>query len=82
MFPKVGANNCFNAQQPELCPAARACPRPAANTYILFDLPGQVELFTLHPSFSELVKTLTDQWAYRLVAVHLVDAHLCTDASK
>lgn len=62
--------------------AGACCVCCAANTYILFDLPGQVELFTLHPSFRDIITTLTDKWAYRLVAVHLVDAHLCTDASK
>ncbi|MEW5315685.1 MAG: hypothetical protein WDW38_007095 [Sanguina aurantia] len=53
-----------------------------ANTYILFDCPGQVELFTMHGSFQSIIKTITGDWAYRLTAVHLVDAHLCTDPSK
>lgn len=53
-----------------------------ANTYILFDCPGQVELFTMHGSFQSIIKAITGDWAYRLTAVHLVDAHLCTDPSK
>lgn len=36
-------------------------------TYILFDLPGQVELFTLHNSLRHIVDTLTDKWSYRSV---------------
>lgn len=48
----------------------------------MFDLPGQVELFTMHGSLQRILTTLTGQWSYRLTAMHLVDAHLCTDASK
>lgn len=50
--------------------------------YVLFDLPGQVELFTLHESLKHIVDTITNKWDYRLAAVHLVDAHLCTDSAK
>ncbi|KAG5439968.1 hypothetical protein PCANB_000250 [Pneumocystis canis] len=39
--------------------------------YILFDCPGQVELFTHHGSLQRI-----------LVVVHLVDAHYCADPSK
>lgn len=49
--------------------------------YILFDCPGQVELYTHHNSirciFSQLCK-----WNYRLAAVHLVDSHYCSDPAK
>ncbi|KAL3137991.1 hypothetical protein ABBQ38_005230 [Trebouxia sp. C0009 RCD-2024] len=51
-------------------------------TYVLFDLPGQVELFTLHESLRHIVDTVTNTWHYRLAAVHLVDAHLCSDPAK
>lgn len=49
--------------------------------YILFDCPGQVELFTHHGSFQKIVSRL-EKIKYRLVVVHLVDAHYCTDPSK
>ncbi|EMR11838.1 hypothetical protein PNEG_00261 [Pneumocystis murina B123] len=49
--------------------------------YILFDCPGQVELFTHHGSLREIVSKL-EKMKYRLVVVHLVDAHYCTDPSK
>ncbi|OZJ03045.1 hypothetical protein BZG36_03710 [Bifiguratus adelaidae] len=49
--------------------------------YILFDFPGQVELFTHHSSVKELIDEL-QKLNYRLVAVHLVDAHYCLDPSK
>ena len=33
--------------------------------YVLFDLPGQVELFTLHESLKHVVDTVTNKWDYR-----------------
>ncbi|MCO5559732.1 hypothetical protein L7F22_013333 [Adiantum nelumboides] len=50
--------------------------------YILFDFPGQVELFTLHSNAKNIITELTSKWDYRLAAVHLVDAHLCCDPGK
>lgn len=58
-----------------LCPAAEGC-------YLLFDLPGQVELFTLHASLRRIVDIMTRRWQFRLTAVQLVDAHLCSDPAK
>lgn len=49
--------------------------------YLLFDLPGQVELYTHHNSVRNIVAQL-QKWDYRLVTVHLVDSHYCSDASK
>ncbi|RDX41673.1 hypothetical protein OH76DRAFT_1449409 [Lentinus brumalis] len=49
--------------------------------YVLFDLPGQVELSTNHPSVKNIIKKLTKS-GFRLAAVHLCDAHYVTDASK
>ncbi|KAI9596669.1 GPN-loop GTPase [Syncephalis fuscata] len=49
--------------------------------YCIFDFPGQVELYT----HDDTVRTLVDRLQkrnYRLAAVHLVDAHYCTDPSK
>eukprot|EP00882_Tetradesmus_deserticola_P004442 GHRQ01004687.1.p1 GENE.GHRQ01004687.1~~GHRQ01004687.1.p1 ORF type:complete len:353 (+),score=147.48 GHRQ01004687.1:145-1203(+) len=57
-----------------------------SNSYLLIDCPGQVELFTQHQGFKQLLTALAGQqagsWGHRLTAVHLVDAHLATDASK
>lgn len=50
--------------------------------YIIFDCPGQVELFTLHDNFKNVVQEMTTKWQYRLVAIHLVDAHLCSEPNK
>ncbi|CAL1708475.1 unnamed protein product [Somion occarium] len=50
-------------------------------TYVLFDLPGQVELTTNHESVKRIIRKLTKS-GFRLAAVHLCDAHYVTDASK
>lgn len=60
-----------------------ACPRSIADDhYFLIDCPGQVELFTVAGSLKAVLAHLADKLHHRLVAVQLVDAHLCTDASK
>ncbi|KAI9208539.1 uncharacterized protein BJ171DRAFT_438055 [Polychytrium aggregatum] len=50
--------------------------------YIIIDCPGQVEIFTNHPSMRNIIDVLSRQHDYRLCAVHLVDAHYCTDPAK
>jgi hypothetical protein len=60
----------------------RLAPLAASGHFFLFDCPGQVELFTLAGALRRVVAALTDEWHYRLVAVQLVDAHLCGDPSK
>jgi GPN-loop GTPase len=52
-----------------------------AESYVLLDMPGQVELYTCHSAVPSLLQKLTRQ-NHRLVAVHLVDAHHCADAAK
>lgn len=49
--------------------------------YIIFDCPGQVELYTHHKSMKNIISIL-EKRDYRLCVVHLVDAHHCTDPSK
>lgn len=44
--------------------------------YLLFDCPGQVELYTHHNSVKNVLAKL-QEWDYRLTAVHLVDSHYC-----
>ncbi|KAJ7056877.1 hypothetical protein C8F01DRAFT_1152557 [Mycena amicta] len=51
------------------------------DAYVLFDLPGQVELSTNHDSVKNIVGRLS-KGGFRLAAVHLCDAHYVTDASK
>ncbi|KAI7867877.1 GPN-loop GTPase [Spinellus fusiger] len=54
---------------------------PIKDHYILFDFPGQVELFTHHSAVKDILGKL-EKIDYRLVAVHMVDAHYCTDPAK
>ena len=49
--------------------------------YLLFDCPGQVELFTHNSALKDIIKILADRLDLRMVAVHLVDSHHCTDAA-
>ncbi|KAL8059705.1 hypothetical protein ABFX02_03G104300 [Erythranthe guttata] len=50
--------------------------------YLLFDFPGQVELFFLHENAKGVIMKLVKKLNLRLTAVHLVDAHLCSDPGK
>ncbi|KAM7279832.1 hypothetical protein ACFE04_006966 [Oxalis oulophora] len=50
--------------------------------YFLFDFPGQVELFFLHSNAKNVIMKLIKKLDLRLTAIHLVDAHLCSDSSK
>jgi len=49
--------------------------------YLLFDCPGQVELYT-HNNCIRRVFSQLSRDGYRLAAVHLADAHYCTEPSK
>ncbi|KAI9821861.1 MAG: hypothetical protein M1827_002443 [Pycnora praestabilis] len=48
--------------------------------YVLFDCPGQVELFTHHSSLRNIFFRL-QKLGYRLVVLHLTDAHALTQPS-
>ncbi|RWR84736.1 GPN-loop GTPase 2 [Cinnamomum micranthum f. kanehirae] len=50
--------------------------------YLLFDFPGQVELFFLHSNAKKVITKLIKNLDLRLTAIHLVDAHLCSDPGK
>ncbi|KAF2309635.1 hypothetical protein GH714_004394 [Hevea brasiliensis] len=50
--------------------------------YLLFDFPGQVELFFLHSNAKNVIMKLIKKLNLRLTVVHLVDAHLCSDPGK
>ncbi|KAM0916942.1 hypothetical protein ACQ4PT_009933 [Festuca glaucescens] len=53
-----------------------------ADHYLLFDFPGQLELFSLHTNARNIINKLIKKLNLRLTAVHLVDAHLCCDPGK
>ncbi|KAF0976803.1 hypothetical protein FDP41_004098 [Naegleria fowleri] len=50
--------------------------------YVIFDMPGQIELYTHYNVVKDICDVLVNKWHFRLCAVNLVDAHHCTDASK
>ncbi|KAF4527506.1 hypothetical protein B566_EDAN016203 [Ephemera danica] len=49
--------------------------------YLLFDLPGQVELYTHHKSVKNLIEQM-QKLGLHLCCVHLVDSHNCSDPGK
>jgi len=52
-----------------------------ASTYVMFDCPGQVELYTTNTAVKDIVCRLIKD-DVRLAAVHLVDSHYCSDPAK
>lgn len=50
--------------------------------YVIFDCPGQVELYTHHDVMTKITQQLVKALDLRLTAVHLVDASLCVDAYR
>lgn len=52
------------------------------STNYIFDLPGQVELYTHHDSLSNIFSKLTNDGQLQLCVVHLIDSHHCSDAGK
>lgn len=51
-------------------------------TYLIIDLPGQVELYTHSTCVQHMLQKLTKILDLRLTAVQLIDAHYCADATK
>ncbi|CAG4937833.1 unnamed protein product [Colias eurytheme] len=51
-------------------------------TNFIFDLPGQVELYSHHESLSNIFTKLTSLANLQLCVVHLIDSHHCSDAAK
>jgi GTPase SAR1 family protein len=52
-----------------------------ADDYLIFDIPGQIELFTHVPTMRRVVDAL-QQWGYNVCAVYLLDSLFVTDASR
>ncbi|CAG9840160.1 unnamed protein product [Diabrotica balteata] len=51
------------------------------DSYLIFDMPGQVELYTHHTAIKDIFGRL-EKLGYHLCAVHLVDSHYCSDPPK
>ena len=54
----------------------------AVNSYFIFDLPGQVELYTHDESVQLVIEKLVKRFDLRLVCLNLIDSHYCSDPSK
>ncbi|XP_063711858.1 GPN-loop GTPase 2-like [Symsagittifera roscoffensis] len=52
------------------------------DSYIIFDLPGQIELYTHDDSVQIIVEKLVQKFDLRLVCVNLIDSHYCSDPAK
>lgn len=50
--------------------------------YVLFDMPGQIELYTHYSSVKQMCESLVKDCDFRLAAVNLVDAHYCSNPSN
>lgn len=50
--------------------------------FFIFDLPGQVELYSNYSSMSNIVKRLQKELSFNLVAVHLTDSQCIMNTSK
>ncbi|GJQ88057.1 hypothetical protein Trydic_g12978 [Trypoxylus dichotomus] len=51
------------------------------DSYLVFDMPGQVELYTHHNTIKNIFRKLEDL-GYHLCVVHMVDSHYCSDPMK
>ncbi|VDP88839.1 unnamed protein product [Echinostoma caproni] len=49
--------------------------------YILFDCPGQIELYSHLPVMPKIVEHLQRKWDFRLVSVFILDARFLVDSS-
>jgi GPN-loop GTPase len=51
------------------------------NLYLVFDLPGQTEMYAHFPFMRDLVRKL-ESWGFRLQAIYMLDSHftLCFSA--
>ncbi|XP_050540605.1 GPN-loop GTPase 2 [Daktulosphaira vitifoliae] len=53
-----------------------------SNYYILFDCPGQIEIYTHHNSMKNIMLAIKNELDLRLCCVQLIDGHYCSDPGK
>eukprot|EP00042_Codosiga_hollandica_P059277 m.909706 g.909706 ORF g.909706 m.909706 type:complete len:289 (-) comp60108_c0_seq66:4549-5415(-) len=56
--------------------------RACTTKYFIIDCPGQVELYTHHSAFTQIIQVLQRDWKMQVCAVNLVDSHYCAEVSK
>jgi len=47
------------------------------DTYILFDFPGQAELFINHGATKSLIKSMVNRWNFQLTCVNMIEIRFC-----
>ncbi|GFE53588.1 GPN-loop GTPase 2 [Babesia ovis] len=52
------------------------------DVYLLYDIPGQIELFTHHTALRDIIDTLQRKHDHRLTGLNLIDSTLCADPFK
>lgn len=60
---------------------AQVAPYVNSDHYFLFDLPGQIELYTHNTTVRSILKKI-EAFGFRLCAVQLIDSHYCSDPGK
>jgi len=58
---------------------ARLRPLVDEGHYLIFDTPGQAELYTYHEGLAHVLVQLQRRLGLQLAALHLVDSHLCSE---
>lgn len=51
------------------------------NDYLVFDLPGQIELYTHFSFMTTLIRKL-ESWGFRILALYMLDAQFMSDPAK
>jgi len=52
------------------------------DSYVIFDCPGQVELYIHHNFAREIAQTIYNKWDYRLSCINLIDSHHLSSPSN
>lgn len=52
------------------------------DTYLIFDCPGQIELYIHHQFMRTITGTICNEWNYRVSCVNLVDCHHCAESAN
>lgn len=53
----------------------------STSNYVIFDCPGQVELYTHHQSMRSIFEKL-EKYGYRMCTVNLIESHYCSEPHK
>jgi len=83
IMDKIESNiKAYEFESASTSPQADAASTPDnSDVYLLFDFPGQIELFTHNTCVQNIIAKFIKR-DYRLAGVQLIDAHHCSDTSK